>query len=151
MDFILSDATPDRFGDIVEPSGWDLTNFKRNPICLFNHDKNFIVGSWDDVRVSGGALKGRLRLLPKGTSSRINEIRQLVEVGVLRATSVGFKPIESEPIYGSKGTGTRYTKSELMEVSLVSIPANPACLAIGRSLKLSDEVMDLMFISRKWK
>ena len=41
MEFILSDATADRFGDIVEPAGWQLDNFKKNPIALFGHDSKF--------------------------------------------------------------------------------------------------------------
>ncbi len=87
MIFILSDATPDRFGDIVEPSGWVLDSFRRNPVALFNHNKDFIVGSWADVHIGDGALKGRRRLLPRGAARRVDEIRTLVEAGVLRATS----------------------------------------------------------------
>jgi len=41
LSFILSDATPDRMGDVIEATGWDLVNFKRNPVALFNHNPNF--------------------------------------------------------------------------------------------------------------
>jgi hypothetical protein len=37
LDFVLSDATVDRYGDIIDAKGWDLTNFKKNPIALFGH------------------------------------------------------------------------------------------------------------------
>src|SRR5262249_10906303 len=75
MEFILSDATPDRFGDIVEPSGWDFRNFQRNPIALFNHDPSFVVGSWKGLGLKNNALRGHLVLAPKDASPRINEIR----------------------------------------------------------------------------
>ena len=30
-EFVMSDATPDRMGDIIEQTGWVLDNFKNNP------------------------------------------------------------------------------------------------------------------------
>lgn len=35
--FVASDETADRYGDIVRVAGWDLANYKRNPIVLFQH------------------------------------------------------------------------------------------------------------------
>jgi len=144
MDFILSDASPDRFGDVIEASGWDLKNFARNPIALFNHNTDFPVGRWENLQVKDGALRGRLRLAPMGTSARIDEIRKLVDAGILRAVSVGFLPIESKPRSNS-APGSFYVKSELVETSLVSVPANPNALAIAKSLKVSDDTIKLVF------
>jgi len=78
-EFVLSDATVDRYGDIVEPAGWDLTNFLANPIALFGHSNNFPIGRWSDVRVEGGKLIAKLNLAAKGTSARIDELISLVE------------------------------------------------------------------------
>src|SRR6266550_1338583 len=47
MEFILSDATPDRYDDVIEPDGWVLDNFRKNPIALFNHDSDFPIGRWE--------------------------------------------------------------------------------------------------------
>lgn len=146
MEFVLSDATVDRYGDVVDPAGWSLANFKKNPIALFGHSGGFPIGKWADVRVEGGRLVGRLVLAAKGTSSRLDEIISLVEQGILRAVSVGFRPLKSEPIDPAKPWGAqRYTKSELLETSLVSVPANPAAIALAKSLNLSPEIMDLAF------
>lgn len=146
MDFVLSDATLDRYGDIVDPSGWDLKSFKKNPIALFGHSGSFPIGNWTNVRVAGGKLIGTLVLAAKGTSARIDELISLVEQGVLRAVSVGFRPLASEPIDKEKPYGgQRYTKQELLETSLVSVPANPAALAIAKSLHISDETLVLAF------
>lgn len=146
MEFVLSDATVDRYGDIIDPSGWDLKNFKRNPIALFGHNASFPIGTWEDIRVDSGKLVARLKLAAKGTSARIDELIGLVEQGVLRAVSVGFKPIKAEPVDREKPYGAqRYLRSELLETSLVSVPANPAAIALAKSMNLSDETMDLAF------
>lgn len=146
LEFVLSDATVDRHGDIVEPDGWDLKNFKKNPIALFGHNSGFPIGTWADLRVEGGKLVGRLVLAAKGTSARLDELIGLVEQKILRAVSVGFRPIDSDPIDPKQPWGAqRYKKQELLETSLVSVPANPAALALAKSLNLSTETMSLVF------
>lgn len=146
MNFVLSDATVDSYGDVVDPDGWDLRQFKRNPIALFGHSSGFPIGKWSDVRVEGGKLLGRLEFAQEGTSPRIDELRKLVDQGILRAVSVGFRPIKSEPINPEKPYGAqRYLKQELLETSLVSIPANPAALALARGMDISDDTMAMAF------
>lgn len=146
LEFVLSDATVDRYGDIVEPDGWDLRNFKKNPIALFGHNSSFPIGTWENVRVEGGKLIGRLKLATKGTSARIDELIGLVEQGILRAVSVGFAPEVAEPIDKNRPYGPqRYKKQQLLETSLVSVPANPAAVALAKSLNLSTETISLAF------
>ncbi len=146
LDFVLSDATVDRYGDIVDPAGWVLTAFKRNPIALFAHRHDAPIGTWSDVRVEDGKLKGKLNFAAAGTSARIDELRSLVEQGVLRAVSVGFAPIDADPIDPKRPYGPqRYKKQELLETSLVAVPANPAALAIAKSLQISDDTLSLAF------
>lgn len=146
LEFVLSDATVDRHGDVVDPAGWDLRHFKKNPIALFAHQSGFPIGTWENLRVDGGKLIGRLRLAAKGTSARLDELISLVEQGILRAVSVGFRPIDSDPIDPKQPWGAqRYKKQELLETSLVSVPANPAALALAKSLNLSDETLSLAF------
>lgn len=146
MDFVLSDATVDRYGDIVEPDGWDLSWFKSNPIALFGHSSSFPIGKWTNLRVEGGKLIGKLNLAARGTSARIDELISLVEQGMLRAVSVGFIPRKSEPIDPDKPyNGTRFLEQELLETSLVSVPANPAAVALAKSLNVSDETISLAF------
>src|SRR5262245_28187082 len=147
MEFVLSDETPDRMGDVVMANGWDLENFNKNPIALFNHSSSFPIGRWHNLRADKGALRGHLELAPKGTSDRIDEIRALVDAGILRAVSVGFRPIESKPRKSADNGygGEVFTKQELVETSLVSVPANPNALAVAKSLKISAETLDLVF------
>src|SRR5215204_7180797 len=142
FDFVMSDASVDRYGDVVEADGWELTNFKRHPIALFNHDINQPIGLWKDVRVDRGELRGRL-VLAEGASPDIDKLAKLIDLGVLKAVSVGFKPLEREPI--KEGKGVRYKRQELLECSLVTVPANPNALQVARSLKLSDAMISRVF------
>jgi hypothetical protein len=94
LDFVLSDATVDRYGDIILSDGWELTNFKKNPVALFSHRSDFPIGQWKNLRAGDGALRGTLELAPRGTSDRIDEVTRLIDAGVLCAVSVGFTPIQ---------------------------------------------------------
>lgn len=141
MTYILSDASTDSYGDVIDQSGWDFTRFKKNPIALFGHSAAFPIGSWKDVRVQNGQLVGTLEFAADGTSERIDEIKRLAAQGILRATSVGFMPLDWE----DEGRGLRFTKQELMEVSLVSVPANSNAVQIAKSLQVSDETIALAF------
>lgn len=121
LEFVLSDATMDRYGDIVEPKGWDLSWFSKNPIALFGHNAAFPIGTWSNIRVEGGKLVAKLNLAARGTSDRIDELIGLVEQGILRAVSVGFIPRKSTPVNPDEPyIGTRFLEQELLETSLVS-------------------------------
>jgi len=132
----MSDETVDRMGEVISASGWQLGNFRKNPVALFGHNSSFPVGKWSNVRVEGRALLGRLELMPP-VSERLAEIHAAINAGVMRAVSVGFHPFEME--------GNRYTKQELVECSLVMVPANPNALQVAKSLNLSRETMTLIF------
>ena len=141
-EFVLSDPSKDRVGDKIEQSGWELRNFLKNPVALFNHNQDAPIGTWENVRIEGGKLLARLKMAARGTSARIDEIRSLVEQGILKAVSVGFKPLEAEPI---KGGGLQFKRQELLEVSVVSIPALPSALALAKSLDISKETLAEVF------
>lgn len=142
--YVMSDETVDRMGDVIEAKGWQLKNFAKNPIALFGHDHRFVIGHWTDVKVQGGQLIGRLNLLARGISERLDEIRAAVEAGVLRAVSVGFSadPAKVEQL---ESGGLRFKSTELMECSLVAVPANPNALQMAKSLNLSDDARALIF------
>jgi HK97 family phage prohead protease/HK97 family phage major capsid protein len=144
--YVLSDATVDRYGDTIDPGGWQLEWFRKNPIALFNHNPNAPIGTWKDIRVQNDALVADFVPAERGTSQRVDEIINLIEQDILKATSVGFRSIASQPIDAKHPMrGTRYTEQELLETSIVSVPANPAALAIAKSLNISDETMSLAF------
>jgi HK97 family phage prohead protease len=146
--FILSDETPDRLGDIISTEGWDTSAFQKNPVALFNHNPNAPIGRWRNVRVENKSLRGELEMAAEGISPRIDEIRKLVDAGILKAVSVGFRPSKMEPLDPSDKSffaPQRYLQQELVECSLVSVPANPNALAVAKSLNVSPATLDVVF------
>lgn len=148
QEFVLSDETPDRMDDVIMADAWDLASFQKNPIALFNHNSNAPIGKWANVRVVDKQLRGHLELAPAGTSDRIDEIGKLIDAGILRAVSVGFRPKESRPRPESNYGGLFFTKAELVETSLCSVGANPNALALAKSLKISPVTIDLVFAGK---
>src|SRR5262245_41203338 len=130
-DYILSDGEPDRMGDIVEPDGWQIGKF--SPAALLNHNRDNIIGKWDRVRVETKRLLARLTLAAPGTSPVVDMVRALSEEGFLDTVSVGFRSIEREPMDAKDPFGPqRFKKVELVEASLVSVPANPRARRIAK-------------------
>jgi HK97 family phage prohead protease len=142
MTFILSTEDVDRMNDVIRVAGWRLENFRRSPVALFNHNKDAPIGTWKDVRVESNALRGKLELAPEGIP-RVDEIRKLISAGVLNSTSVGFRPIRSRR--REDADGIEFLEQELLEVSIVSVPANPAALSVARSLNISEPTQKLVF------
>lgn len=144
LEYVMSDDSVDRLGDVIDQAGWQLVNFTKNPIALFGHDSSFPVGTWKDVKVKGSQLRGSLELMPP-VSPRLQEIHAAVKGGVLRAVSVGFKPLKYEPLPDSKKGGYRFIENELVECSIVAVPANPNAIQIAKNLNISRETIDLIF------
>lgn len=114
---VASSEVEDRQGEVVVQSGWDLKNFKKNPILLYMHDHTKPIGKATRVWLD----KATNKLMFKGFISEATEelrgYKQLMADGILNSFSVGFRPTEMD--------GNQITKSELFEISLVSVPANP--------------------------
>jgi len=125
LEFIMSDSSEDRHGDTINPHGWDIKEFLQNPIALLNHNADYVVGRWANVRVEKGALRGHLQMAPPGTSTRLDEFRKLVLSGIYRACSVGFQELDASP---RPNGGKHYKRQRLLECSVVSVPSNPSAL-----------------------
>src|SRR4029077_15186397 len=82
LEFVMSDGSVDRMGDVIEPDGRRLDNLRTNPVALISHDASFPVGKWSEVTIKGDRLVGRLDLL-EPVSDRQREIRAAVDAGVL--------------------------------------------------------------------
>lgn len=145
--FILSNESVDRMGDVIEASGWRLSAFKKNPIALWAHDHRSPIGVWEDIAVQDGVLAATLKMAAHGTSPFINTIRSLIEQRILRAVSVGFRALKAEPLEGSKVGGIRFTEQELLEASVVSVPANSEALAIAKSFSVQPSDLARLFVA----
>lgn len=143
FDFVVSTGATNRKGFRIDQRGWQLDEFRSNPIALWMHDPNTPIGTWDNIRVQGGKLMATLRLAARGTSDFIDVLHRLIEQNILRATSVGFRIKNSAT--DPKTKDLTVTEAELREISLVSVPADANAL---RAVNLSDDMRDRI-ISRK--
>jgi HK97 family phage major capsid protein/HK97 family phage prohead protease len=113
----------DRVGDVVEPLGVQY----KNPLpLLWQHDHQQPVGLVEFGKPTAKGVPFTATFAevtePVGLFNRIEEAWQSVKAGLVRAVSIGFRDMGSEPIKGS--WGTRFLKTEVYELSLVTIPAN---------------------------
>lgn len=112
----------DRVGDVVEPLG---VTFK-NPLPLLwqhEHDKPIGLVEFGKPTAKGVPFTATLPKIEEEGKlrDRIEEAWQSIKAGLVRAVSIGFRSIESENIAGT--WGTRYIRSEVFELSAVTIPA----------------------------
>ena len=125
---IASTEALDRSGDSISVSGWQLENYRKNPVVLSGHDPLRPVGRATRVWVESGALRCIIEFPEKGSNPRSDAVWRDVEQRILNGISVGFLAIEGTPLKN----GWRYTAVELLELSIVSIPANAQCLITRR-------------------
>ena len=93
MRFVASDESVDRYGDIIRASGWQLDNFRKNPVLLFAHNsRQPPVGQVPSIEVVGTELIADCLFRPEGDSQLSDDVWRAVEGGFLRAASVGFSP-----------------------------------------------------------
>lgn len=143
--YVASDETPDRVGDIIKVSGWNLTPYKANPVVLWGHDSSATppIGRAVNVRRGLGpdgreALLASIQFAPKEAYEFAETVYQLSKGGFLNAVSVGFLPRATEEIsdkerqkLGMPSYGLMYSAADLLEISVVSVPANPSALVTG--------------------
>lgn len=147
-------AVVDRGNEIIATDAWDLDNYKKNPVILYNHGfdpqlGSTPVGAATEVTPTkeGLFIKARLAAVD---DPLINRIRGLVQEKILRAFSVGFNPVTSsdDPKTGVK----TITKAELFEVSIVGVPMNQDSLfeVTGKMLKsMSADALRHDILTRK--
>lgn len=136
-DVVISTEGEDRDGDIIEVDGWETADYMRNPVILFAHNyRDVPIGQTQHLRKEAGRLVATFRFRdPANEHDPILPIKAAWDQGILRAASVGFRPISREPVDDDADGGLfgpfRYTRQELLEWSIVPIPANQEALRLG--------------------
>jgi len=136
LDFVASDATLDRYGEVIEQTGWELANYRKNPVVVDSHDYGSIsrvIGQSLITEVRNGKLLNRVKFALENPLGKL--AHALSRGGFIRSESVGFIPISSKRGDPDKGEPRRtFTRQELIEISLVAVPANPGA-TIGLALR----------------
>lgn len=134
VEVVMSTSALARDGHILIPQGVVLDNYRANPIVLWSHDPDKPVGNAEETAIAGDSISARVRFAPIGISHKADEVRGLTKAGVIRAVSVGFEPLEMEPLDPKRPKGgQRISKWELLELSFVSVPADPGAVVTARA------------------
>lgn len=135
---LASSSSVDRQGDVIDQNGWELENFMKNPVVLWAHRYDELpVGKAISLEKSTAGLEMEFEFAPADGNPRAEQVKNLFEGGFLNAVSVGFIPKERN--------GNIITRSELLEVSIVPVPANQDALrlALEKGLNVKDILADI--------
>ncbi len=129
---VISTAGCDRDRDRVMPHGAVLDNYLKNPVVMWGHSyyqPSDVIGRTVNLETSDSGIVADFELRPAANDQDPqNIVRLLWDGGWVRTASIGFRPIEMQPNeYG----GNDITAWELLEWSLVPIPANQDALRLA--------------------
>lgn len=123
---IATTPSVDRMGDIIDPLGVKFAN----PLAfLWQHDHAQPIGTvkFERPTKTGIAFEAEIAQTdePGKLKDRLDEAWQSIKMGLVRAVSIGFRPIQYS--FMDNG-GIRFSESEVYELSAVTIPANSDAL-----------------------
>lgn len=127
--FVASSNRIDRYGDIIEQE-WALDDFMKNPVFLWSHNSWGEPIGWVrefEANAERTETIARVEFAPAGHDPFVDKLVRAVNMRLIRAVSVGFMPVEMEDRLDERGRwdGYRFLRSQLIELSLCTIPANP--------------------------
>ena len=143
VDFIISTDTIDRAGDVVSADGWELDNYRKNPVILWAHDYSQmpVARSLSEEKLPG-KLKSNAQFAPKDLSEFGYMTGQMYAKGFMNAVSVGFKGLEWAFVKDTdRPFGIDFKRQELLEYSTVPVPCNPEALIGAKSLGIDLDPM----------
>lgn len=154
--FILSDDSINSYGFRTLTAGIDITQFEKNPIMLFMHNRAYrgtddeytVIGRWENIRKVKGQLLADAVFDESDPMAK--KIADKVNGGFLRMASLGFNPVETSNDPKLLLPGQRYetvTKCIAKEASIVDIGANNNALALCDVPALYDEHEALITLS----
>ncbi|NLL27246.1 MAG: hypothetical protein GX259_00450 [Bacteroidales bacterium] len=122
IDFVICDNTLNRKRWRLLVEGIDFEGFLKNPVCVVQHDTWSIpVGKWKNLRVENSQFKGTVEF-DKTDEQAVKLYWKYVD-GYMNAVSLNILPKEESN--ADLVAGQIYptiSKSELLEISLVTVP-----------------------------
>lgn len=145
--FVASDESMNRYGQIVRLSGWELENYRKNPVLLWQHNSDDLPIGRVAIGVIGNQLIADAEFATEDLNPFAEKVYQMAKAGFINAVSVGFMPLDGKPILSDKGEyeGDEFTKQELLELSVVNVPANADALRVAHNLNFSEQDIGRIF------
>jgi len=130
LSFTISDDTNDRYREIMNAKGCDLTNYLKNPVVLWCHNHSIpVIGRGYGTKVKEKSIFSKVEFCPNEFSIGIYE---LYKRGFMKGVSIGFlpKPDGTEELNPKDNVGAirKHNEWELLEYSMVPVGANPNAL-----------------------
>ena len=143
VEFIITDDSVDRENDVIAVDGWELENYKANPVVLWAHDHYSVpIARSVSLYRADKQLRSMCEFLEREVMPFSYMVYQLYVKGFMNAVSVGFKPMEYT-FDETRKYGINFYKQELLEYSCVPVPANPNAIAVARSSGIDTSPMKL--------
>ncbi len=131
---VFSAQNEDRHGEVVVQSGWILENYQKNPVILWAHQHDtFPIAKMLSISVNKATnqLEGKMQFAVDEYEFAKTAFN-LVKGGYLSAFSAGF--MNNKYQIDQENNVVYLTENELLEVSLVPIPANQLALAKNKGI-----------------
>ncbi len=129
LDWTISTAEVDRDGDTIKVTGWDVSDWKKNPVVLWAHDHSIpAVARGLSVKKADGALVSRAAFPLREVYEFGGMIGDMVKAKILHTASVGFIPREYALVETEERFGFDFKKQSLLEWSVVNVPSNPGAV-----------------------
>jgi HK97 family phage prohead protease len=131
--FVITTGDADREKDVIDPNGWEVSNYLKNPVVLFAHDYDSLpVARTVSLKQQNDTLIAVAEFASAELNPMAERVFQMLKQGFLRGASVGFRPMAFT--FNEARGGVDFAKQELLEFSIVPIPANAqALMAAGLS------------------
>lgn len=135
--FIISTATKDRGGEVINMDKWSLENFNANPVVGYQHaiygggiftdpNPDMIIAkgpAFLDTFAGKKVLVSEAEFEPKEINPLAEKVFQKAKFGTLNTASVGILPV-GPGSYKKEEKTYYYDGQELLEWSVVNIPMN---------------------------
>lgn len=128
---VITTNSVNSYGTRVLTEGLDLSQYEKNPIVLYMHQRGIPIGTMNDLRVEDDRLIGTPQI--DGDTDEEKVIAAKWERGTLRMLSAGIEILEwsDDPQNLVQGqTRPTVTRSKLVEVSIVDVGANDDALQV---------------------
>lgn len=130
--FTITTGSVDRERDTLAALGWRLEAYRRNPVVLWAHSyRDLPIGRARSVDTTDNGLRSVAEFTSRDLNPLGDTVLRMIRGGFLNAVSVGFNPLKW--VWNEERRGIDFAEQELLEYSVVPVPANPEALVEARS------------------
>ncbi len=133
--FEISNESVDSYRTVFFSDGWDFTRYNNNPVVFYQHgthsvDPDMLIGT-SRIYQEDKRTYAEVTFESAEDNPLAEKVFRKVKNGTLRGASVGFNVLEGR--WGEKKAGEDpdviyFTRIELLEWSIVTVPSNPETL-----------------------